>query len=254
MDALNHKEIEERILEACTKTDVIIVEGNMISEVNNIVKLTDHIVFITMDRDSCEKRRKTRSYELARLPGYFDQIVWPSYLSHYETAKRLETQGVSISFQSGTDPLDDVIQRTLMAFEKKLRCFIRIQSSQIDMRKLEHFVTLPNCGAISTFIETTRNNFKDKKVISLEYECSESTTYEEIRKICQETRKKFLDIERIAIVHRIGKIGVGESSIAIVTSSPHRKEAIEATSFLIDMIKSCVPIFKKEIYEDGSNS
>lgn len=50
------------------------------------------------------------------------------------------------------------------------------------------------------------------------------------------------------------KVEIGESSIAIATSSPHRKEAIEATHFLIDTIKTCVPIFKKEIYEDGSTS
>ena len=150
--AVDDKKMEESILEICMEKDIIIVEGNMVCELEKIMKLVDHLVFVAMDKDSCEERRKTRNYDPADLPGYFDQIVWPAYLSHYENAKKLETLNFPISFQNGTDILEEVIQKTLMIFEEKLTFFIKIQLSQIDARMLEKFVTLPNCGAVSTFI------------------------------------------------------------------------------------------------------
>lgn len=79
----------------------------------------------------------------------------------------------------------------------------------------------------------------------LEYECYEEMAISEMSKLCHETRHKFPAIGKIAITHRIGRVPVTEKSVVIVTSSPHRSDAIQATQFLIDKLKEKVPIWKK---------
>ncbi|KAF6020057.1 MOCS2 [Bugula neritina] len=114
-------------------------------------------------------------------------------------------------------------------------------------------VVLPSCGAISTFIGTTRDNFNDKKVIRLEYECYNSMALKELEKICLQMRNKFEDLGRVCIVHRLGLVPVCEASVFIAVSSPHRAAAIAAAEFCINQVKATVPIWKKEIYEDATS-
>lgn len=130
---------------------------------------------------------------------------------------------------------------------------IEIQETLIDSSDMIHLVTSPTSGAISLFIGTTRNNFDGKKVLQLEYEAYIPMAKLQLSKICLLIREKW-NVENIAISHRIGIVPVTEASVVIAISSSHRKESLEAVSFAIDTLKAIVPIWKKEIYEDGDYS
>ena len=112
-------------------------------------------------------------------------------------------------------------------------------------------VASPKAGATSLFVGTTRNHFEGKPVVRLEYEAYVPMAVKEIRKVIEAARDRW-DLIRVAVYHRTGVVPVGESSIIIAASSAHRKEAMNAVQFLIDTIKASVPIWKKEIYEDGT--
>ena len=114
-------------------------------------------------------------------------------------------------------------------------------------------IALPSCGGVSIFQGITRDNFKGKKVVKLSYECYEPMAKQEMSKISQEAIEKF-GIKGVAMWHRIGDVPVLEASVNIVTVSEHRKECIQATEWCIDQLKSRVPIWKKEFYEDGTQS
>lgn len=108
----------------------------------------------------------------------------------------------------------------------------------------------PSCGAISTFFGITRNHHGGNPVKTLSYDCHDLMTYKKLREMCAEVRAEHADIRKIAIFHRLGEVGIGEASVVIATSSPHRKTAIEATGKLIDILKEKAPIFKYEEYRE----
>lgn len=110
--------------------------------------------------------------------------------------------------------------------------------------------TSENAGALAVFIGTVRNKTKEKKVVALEYEAYIPMALKKIQKIAKEAEKRW-PIEKIAITHRIGKLAIGDSAVVIALSTPHRKESFEACQYVIDTLKEFVPIWKKEIYEDG---
>ncbi|XP_052791715.1 molybdopterin synthase catalytic subunit-like [Mya arenaria] len=130
---------------------------------------------------------------------------------------------------------------------------VDITVDAISVEQLTQRVSSPSCGAISSFLGTTRDNFKGKKVTQLEYEAYEPMARKEMLKICAQVRERWR-VENIAIVHRIGVVPVMEASVAIVVSSPHRRESLEAVQYAIDTLKASVPIWKKEWYEDGTCS
>ena len=115
---------------------------------------------------------------------------------------------------------------------------------------LEAAVADPAAGAICTFVGTTRENNVGRKVLRLEYEAYEAMALSEIRKLAEEAGRRW-EITRIAITHRIGVVEIGETSVAIAVSAPHRAEAFEACRFAIDRLKEIVPIWKKEHFEGG---
>ncbi|ODN01401.1 Molybdopterin synthase catalytic subunit [Orchesella cincta] len=117
-----------------------------------------------------------------------------------------------------------------------------------DSEEILNLVTSPKCGAISTFIGITRDNFEDKKVLKLEYEAYEPMAILEMKKICCTIREKW-PVEHIAIYHRLGVVPVSEASVYVAISSEHRQESLDAVSFTINALKATVPIWKKEIYE-----
>ncbi|EDO45567.1 predicted protein [Nematostella vectensis] len=122
-----------------------------------------------------------------------------------------------------------------------------------DVLHVEQVMALaqsPSAGAVSLFVGTTRDNFEGKNVVRLEYEAYIPMASSEMRKICKLAREKW-NIMKIAIYHRIGIVPIGEASVIIAVSSAHRKESLEAVSFIIDTLKATVPIWKKEIYEQG---
>ena len=102
-----------------------------------------------------------------------------------------------------------------------------------------------------SFVGITRDHFEGKKVIRLEYEAYEAMALAQMRKIADIIQVRW-PTARVAMIHRLGIVPVGEASVVISVSAPHRDEAYAASRFAIDSLKSEVPIWKKEIYEDGS--
>ena len=105
-------------------------------------------------------------------------------------------------------------------------------------------------GAVVTFLGVTRLFAEGKKVLHLEYEAYEEMALKEMEKIRQEIQSEW-NIEDIAIAHRIGRVDIGEISLVVAVASPHRKEAFNACHRAVDRLKETVPIWKKELFEDG---
>lgn len=127
---------------------------------------------------------------------------------------------------------------------------ITIGRGPIDVAALERAVTDPGAGGTTTFVGTTRNENAGRGVIRLEYEAYEPMALSEMRKLADEAGRRW-KITRIAIGHRIGVVEIGEASVAIAVSAPHRAEAFAACRFAIDRLKQIVPIWKKEYFEGG---
>jgi molybdopterin synthase catalytic subunit len=123
--------------------------------------------------------------------------------------------------------------------------------AEIDSRQLALRVLQASDGAIVTFDGVTRNQNRGRDVCYLEYEAYESMALKIMREIAQEARERW-QIDRVAIQHRLGRVDIGKTSVAIVVTSAHRKVAFEACHFLIDRLKQIVPIWKREYYQDGN--
>uniref|UniRef100_A0AC35TGW3 Molybdopterin synthase n=1 Tax=Rhabditophanes sp. KR3021 TaxID=114890 RepID=A0AC35TGW3_9BILA len=243
------KDVEEAKLQA----DLVIVEGNMLTEIASLMELSDKTIFATLSKDVCHQRRLKRDdYDPPDLIGYFEQIVWPQYLKIEELAKSVKDK---IDFVSG----DDINYEQLPSYATNIYNSLKLNVIRITDQKLDHdmhvnLVISPSCGAISTFIGTTRDTFKNKRVIDLEYECYTDMARKQLYNVCFETRKLYPSLHCIAISHRTNIVPITEASVVIATSSPHREHAIAGTSFAIDYLKETVPIWKKEKYADGSAS
>ncbi|XP_012150116.2 molybdenum cofactor synthesis 2B isoform X2 [Megachile rotundata] len=125
---------------------------------------------------------------------------------------------------------------------------VKLQQEELNIQEIIDSVTSPNCGAISTFIGVTRDNFDNKKVVKLEYEAYETMALKEINNICVKIRSQW-NVHHIAISHRLGEVPVSKASIVIAISSPHREESLKAVEYAINALKASVPIWKKEIYD-----
>ncbi|MDX1741721.1 MAG: molybdenum cofactor biosynthesis protein MoaE [Rhodothermales bacterium] len=109
-----------------------------------------------------------------------------------------------------------------------------------------------NVGAVSVFVGTTRAFTEGKGETSqLEYDCYEDMAVAEMKRISRVAVDRW-SAERVYIAHRLGVVPVSEASVIIAVSSAHRSEAIEACRYLIDTLKQTVPIWKKEVYSDGT--
>ena len=128
---------------------------------------------------------------------------------------------------------------------------IEITHRRLDPEQVTQQVKQDTNGAVVTFLGATRDNFEGKRVLKLEYEAFEEMALKKLEEIRQEVMAEF-GIEDIAIAHRIGPVDIGEISLVVAVASPHRKEAFFACHKLVDRLKETVPIWKKEVYEDGS--
>jgi MoaE-MoaD fusion protein len=121
----------------------------------------------------------------------------------------------------------------------------------IDADALINHVRTGGDGAIVTFDGCVRNQSHGRRTLYLEYEAYESMALAKIREIAAEVHAKF-PIDRVAIAHRLGRLEIGETSVFIAVSAPHRAAAFDACRFAIDTLKRSVPIWKKEYFEDGA--
>ena len=125
-----------------------------------------------------------------------------------------------------------------------------ISDKPIALDQLLAEVGDPDAGAIATFLGTTRRTNRGRNVLKLEYEAYREMAEAELRRIGDEAARRW-QICRVAIVHRVGEVPLGEASVAIAVSAPHRAEAIHACHFAIDRLKHVAPIWKKEYFEGG---
>ena len=138
-----------------------------------------------------------------------------------------------------------------MTSQQKNDCekfFIKVSEDLPSLQECCDFVNDPSCGAISTFIGTTRDNFQGKKVTKLSYEGYVPMAEKELRKLCEYACTKY-KVHKIAAVHILGDCPVGEASVILACSSPHRRDSLHCVEYLIDTLKAKVPIWKLECYE-----
>ena len=126
----------------------------------------------------------------------------------------------------------------------------RIVKTRIDLGALDRAVRDARAGAVVTFVGTTRNENVGRRVRRLEYEAFASMAAKEMRSLATQAKRRW-PLRKVAMVHRIGVVPVGEASVAIAVSAGHRGEAFEACRWLIDRLKAIVPIWKKEHYQGG---
>uniref|UniRef100_F1L0I8 Molybdopterin synthase catalytic subunit n=1 Tax=Ascaris suum TaxID=6253 RepID=F1L0I8_ASCSU len=254
-DAIDERRFVEAILNAAVTHDNVVVEGNMLTELPSVYNLISRILFLTLDRETCLERRLQRSdYDPPDEPGYFDQVVWPAYQRHLSNALKLIRESDRLTFVDAVT-MDTNNEKAMDKFVTDFCVdLVRIQENPICISDAVDFVTMRSTGGTSLFIGTTRDTFDGKGVVHLEYEAYNEMAYKEMRKICAEVHHKFPQVHRVAIIHRIGVVKVGEASVAIATSAPHRTEAIRATELALDELKRRVPIWKKEVYADGTCS
>ena len=127
---------------------------------------------------------------------------------------------------------------------------IKITKEPLLIDKLISYVESPDCGAIATFAGTVRNHSNGKKVLYLEYEAYPEMVEAKLKEIKDEVFNRW-DVSKIAMAHRVGRLEIGEPSVMIAVSAAHRKPALEACHYAIDRLKEIVPIWKKEVFEDG---
>ena len=118
----------------------------------------------------------------------------------------------------------------------------------------QQWATLPSCGAVVTFAGTVRDHAPGRDgVTALEYEAYDEHVEPRLRLIADEVRTRWPDTQRVALLHRVGRLELTEVSVVVVVSAPHRAEAFEAARYAIDSLKASVPIWKKEIWAGGED-
>ena len=127
---------------------------------------------------------------------------------------------------------------------------IEVTDKPLDAEAITSRVIKDTNGAVVTFLGTTRNKTDDRKVLHLEYEAYQPMAQKVFEEIVNEIGAKWI-IEDVSIVHRIGRLEVGDVSLVVAVGSPHRAEAFLACQYVVDRIKQSVPIWKKEFFEGG---
>ena len=144
---------------------------------------------------------------------------------------------------------------------------VELSASPLDLLRYVHAVADDGAGAVATFVGVTRNSFEGRAVVRLQYEAYEpmvrvsvcwgrgrgahvAQALQELRSVVARARERW-QLCGVALAHRTGVVPVGEASVVVAVSSPHRREALDAVSFCIDDLKAHVPIWKKELDEDA---
>lgn len=128
--------------------------------------------------------------------------------------------------------------------------FFQLTTEPIDVGEVAKRIVSPECGATVTLDGYVREWTRERQTLNLIYEAYESMALREMEKLIKQSREKF-EIAYVGIVHRLGKLEIGETSVVISVSAPHRKAAFEACEWLIKELKRTVPIWKKEFYAGG---
>jgi len=138
------------------------------------------------------------------------------------------------------------------------RSWLAIAHEPLPVGAVYDWCVQPDCGAVVVFSGTVRDHAVDESgdmrdgVEHLTYEAYEEQVVRAFEAIVGELRTRWPDTGRVAVLHRLGRMGVGESSVVVGVSSPHRPQAFEAARYAIDALKASAPIWKHEVWSDGS--
>lgn len=125
----------------------------------------------------------------------------------------------------------------------------------LPVERAGQWAVRPDCGAVVVFSGTARDHSPGVEgVTRLDYEAYEEHVDKALATIAAEARAKWPVLGRVAMLHRVGEVAVGESSVVVAVSAPHRQEAFEAARYCIDTLKETAPIWKREVLEDGAAS
>jgi MoaE-MoaD fusion protein len=179
--------------------------------------------------------------------------VWETLAEQHERLRPF-TPGVVGAVNAEYMPLDTPIQAgDEVAFLPPVGGgdHFAITEEPIDEGRLRQMVEDPGAGAILTFLGVTRNQTGGRQVEYLEYEAYPEMAERRMAAIAGEIRARWPDVKGIALVHRVGRLEIGEASIGIAVAAPHRGEAFAACRYAIDRSKEHLPIWKKEVWEGG---
>ncbi|MFV0308470.1 MAG: molybdenum cofactor biosynthesis protein MoaE [Desertimonas sp.] len=132
--------------------------------------------------------------------------------------------------------------------------WLAISADEMPAGAAYEWAMRPDCGAVVLFSGVVRDHAEGRDgVETLVYEAYEEAVVPKLAEIVAEARRRWPTIGRVALLHRTGRLQVGESSVIVVVSSPHRPEAFDAARFAIDALKASVPIWKQETWRDGTD-
>ncbi len=127
-----------------------------------------------------------------------------------------------------------------------------ITTEDISVDEVVARLANPAIGAVVTFVGVVRGETDGREVHYLEYEAYPEMAEETLRQIGDETRACWKTIREVAIIHRVGRLQVGETAVVIALSAAHRREVFDALHYAIDRLKEIVPLWKKEVWTDGA--
>ena len=133
--------------------------------------------------------------------------------------------------------------------------WVALQPQPIDVPAVVRFVADPRAGGIDVFLGTTRSerNAAGQELLALDYEAYAEMAVERMRKLAVGARERW-PVVKLALLHRTGRVPVADPSVVIAVACPHRGEAFDACRWLIDALKADVPIWKKEVWADGTGT
>lgn len=132
------------------------------------------------------------------------------------------------------------------------RDWLALGDEALPVGTVVDWVVVPSCGAVALFAGTARDHAGDRAgVEELEYEAYEEQVVPKLAEVAAEMRARWPEIGRIALLHRVGRLAIGETAVVVAVSTPHRPAAFEAARFGIDAVKASVPIWKKERWDGG---
>jgi molybdopterin synthase catalytic subunit len=132
--------------------------------------------------------------------------------------------------------------------------WVVLTDAAIPVDALHEWVTTPRAGAVVCFLGVVRDHAEGRDgVRAMTYEAYEGPARRVMAEIAADARKRWPDLERVALLHRVGDLGLSEASVAVAVSSPHRDTAFDAARYCIDTLKETVPIWKQEHWTAGSD-
>ena len=187
--------------------------------------------------------------------GYRAADLWADYVKRFPRLEEMSASLLTSINREFADRSEALREGDEVAFLPPVsggeEDIFQITTDPIDTAELVECLKSPSDGAVVVFEGIVRNHSAGKQTLYLEYEAYEPMALKQMCRIGAEIHNKF-SLDRVGMVHRLGRLEIGETSVVIVVSSGHRKAAFEACRYGIDRLKQVVPIWKKEFFEGGA--